>query len=185
MNSVDAAIGLFELGICLRAQQKLAEAEKMYVTSLSVFRTELSEDHAQTLTCCRHLAGLYVDTGKNQEAISLYSSIRVTYVRLFGTNHPETFFVTGQLASLLFIVGKLLEAENLLVPLLESMLEVENMSHDIATAYNTVACIYFKTKRKQEAAKLFAQSYAILKELLGSENSETVGVYANLKASIV
>ena len=70
----------------------------------------IGEDHLSRLAERSSLADTYVQTGRLDEAITLYEQILEDYARVLGENHPQTLSACNDLASCYQEAGRLDEA---------------------------------------------------------------------------
>jgi eukaryotic-like serine/threonine-protein kinase len=108
---LDTLGSINNLGILLRAQGKLAEAEGYFRQALETRRRLLGEEHPDTLGSINNLGGLLRDQGKLAEAEPFYRAALKGHRRTLGEEHADTLGSINNLGILLRAQGKLAEAE--------------------------------------------------------------------------
>ncbi|MCJ1309319.1 hypothetical protein MMC25_002978 [Agyrium rufum] len=128
------------------------------------------------------LVGLYLDAcGQNGEATLVFEQAHAEGERLLGPEHPLTLMITGSLASAYGTQGRLAEAENLGLHILETSRKSKGTEHvHTLMGMGVLAKIYQEQKRFAEAESFFLQITAISNELLGPEDGTTLNSMTTL-----
>ncbi len=96
-------------------QGRYAEAEPLYVCSLSIREQQLGTNHPDVATSLNDLADLYELQGHYAEAEPLYMRSLSIREQQLGTNHPDVATSLNNLAFLYQAQGRYEEAEPLYV----------------------------------------------------------------------
>ena len=104
---------LHSLGILFSDQNKLAEAEKMYIRALQGYEKALGPKHISTLQTVNNLGLLYADQGKLAEAEKMYIRALQGRKKALGPKHTSTLQTINNLGLLYANQGKLVEAEEM------------------------------------------------------------------------
>jgi tetratricopeptide (TPR) repeat protein/predicted Ser/Thr protein kinase len=99
----------------------LSEAERHYDRMLALRRSELGDEHADTLTAQNNLGQLLREQGKFAPAQQVLTGVLERRRRVLGDEHPDTLITTANVGLVLQEQGNYAEAE----PLLTRVLEVE------------------------------------------------------------
>lgn len=111
-----------------------------------------------------------------QEARSLLASAREAFTLSFGEDHRETQTVTNSLAAALRALGKLAEAEALLIPLLSTRRRTHGISHDdIVQTMSDLAYVWTCQARYENAIGLLREAVSV----------RPAAVHKTLKASTI
>ncbi|KAI0904413.1 hypothetical protein F4823DRAFT_214058 [Ustulina deusta] len=88
-----------ELGMNMWAQRKgLLEAESLVRGVLQARRRVLGEEHAYTLWSVNDLSKVYMELGRNNEAVAILEEILPTVARTLGDDHVGMFMTKGNLS---------------------------------------------------------------------------------------
>ncbi len=109
----DTLTSVSHMGILIKKQGRLAEAEPYYREALEGRRRVLGDEHRSTLFSVGLMGGLLARQGKLAEAEPYYREALDGYRRVLGEKDPRTFFQVGIIGELLARQGKLAEAEPL------------------------------------------------------------------------
>ncbi len=88
------------MGDLYRNQEKLGDAEDMYVHALAGYETALRPEHTSTLRTVLCLGNLYKHQGKLREAEDMYMRALAGYEKAFGSENGHTVAAQKNLANL-------------------------------------------------------------------------------------
>ena len=135
---------------------------------LELSRREYGERSPETGTALNMLAVLQADTGRYEQAESLYRQAVEIGRETLGEEHPDYAARLNNLATLLAETGRHEEAEPLYRRALETGRETLGERHpDYAIRVNNLANLLAKTGRHEEAERLYCQALEIVREALG------------------
>jgi tetratricopeptide (TPR) repeat protein len=163
------------------AQGKYAEAEPLFLLSLSIRESQLGENHPDVATSLNNLAVLYESQGKYEEAEPLFLRSLAIREKQLGENHPDVAQSLNNLALLYESQGKYEEAEPLFLRSLAIDEKVYGEDHpEIATDLNNLALLYGSQGKYAEAESLYLRSLAIGEKQLGENHPNVASSLNNL-----
>ena len=109
-------ITLSNLGVLLRLQNKLDEAEPYHVEALEKRRRVLGEDHPSTLISVSNMGDLRKAQGRLDEAEPYVTEALDKRRRILGPDHPQTLGSAAQMGELRTLQQRWAEAEAVLRP---------------------------------------------------------------------
>ena len=144
-------------------------------------RTELGEDHEETLTSMNNLAQAYESAGKRDQAVRLHEETLKLRKAKLGLDHPHTLVSMNNLALAYQFAGRLAEA----LPLFEQTLELRKsklgLDHSqTLTSMNNLGLAYKHAGRLAEALTLLEQTLELRKANLGPDHPLTLQSMNNL-----
>jgi serine/threonine protein kinase len=117
------------LGATYMSLGKYKEAEPHLKRALELRRSQLGEEHPDTLSSMAHLGWLYSVQGRYKEGELLLVKALETQRRVLGEEHPDTLWSMHNLGMLYTDQGRYKEAEPLLVKALEISRRVRGEEH--------------------------------------------------------
>ncbi|KAJ6522995.1 hypothetical protein B0H19DRAFT_1386507 [Mycena capillaripes] len=154
------------------ALRKAADEQKV---ALSDRRTDLGDDHPETLYAMEDLAWTYHQLGEYTLARDLRAVVLEKRKVVLGDEDSLTLHSMGALGTTLFALGQLKNAEGLEVMLLEKRSEVLGKDHaDTLQAMSNLADTYRNLGRLLEAEKLQTQVLEKQREILGDGHPDTL-----------
>ncbi|MAB79535.1 MAG: hypothetical protein CMJ89_09305 [Planctomycetes bacterium] len=114
------------LGLMLKFQGRLDEAEPYYRSSIEKARTFVGEEHPTYAGIAHNFAALLESRGKHLEALP-YSeqAVKVFENTLEGEDHPDLMIIRGKLAALYFRTGLYAKAEEVFEQNLPHQLRIQ------------------------------------------------------------
>lgn len=95
----DTLMARNELGMSMCTQKKeLLEAEKLVCDVLEARKKVLGEEHAYTLWSVNDLSKIYMELGRNADAVAILEEIIPTVTRTLGDDHVGMFMTKGNLS---------------------------------------------------------------------------------------
>jgi tetratricopeptide (TPR) repeat protein len=171
-----------DLGGLYYEQDRYAEAEPLYLCSLTIREKQLGANHPSIASSLSNLAGFYESIGRYVEAEPLYLRSLAIREKQLGANHSDTANSLNNLALLYNSSGRYAEAEPLYLRSLAIYKEQLGANHpDTATSLNNLAGLYESIGRDKEAEPLYLQALEILENTLGTDHSNTKTVCNNLQ----
>ena len=139
------------------------------------------EDHLSRLTERSNLADTYVQTGRLDEAITLYEQILEDYARVLGENHPQTLSACNDLATCYQEAGRLDEAITLFEQVITDSTRIFGDDHpNTLTLRNNLANCHLQAGRFVEAIQLYEQAATGRARVLGDNHSLTLSTRNSL-----
>ena len=144
------------LGLLLKEQGKLEEAEVLSRRALEGSERVLGVDHPDTLNSVNKLGSLLQDQGKLEEAEVLFRRALEGKERVLGVDHPHTLTSMYNLAGLLEQKGDLSSAESFARRSLEGYAS-RNMTTDVEDGVNQLTGILQAQNKTEEASAIEEQ----------------------------
>ena len=164
-------ISINNMGVLLRSQGKLAEAEHYYREALEVQRRVLGDDHPNTLTSIINMGLLLRSQGKLAEAEPYLREALEGHRRVLGDDHPDTLASINNMGSLLRSQGKLTEAEPYHGEALEGNRRVLGDDHSgTLISKSNLALLLVDLGNAVEAEELAGEAVVAARETLGAEH---------------
>ena len=139
------------------------------------------EDPLSRLAERSNLADTYVQTGRLDEAITLYEQILEDYARVLGENHPQTLSACNDLATCYQEAGRLDEAITLFEQVITDSIRIFGDDHpNTLTLRNNLANCHLQAGRFVEAIALYEQAAAGRARVLGDNHSLTLSTRNSL-----
>jgi eukaryotic-like serine/threonine-protein kinase len=158
-------------------------AEPHLATALALRRTELGEDHPDTLASSDRLALVLSKRGAYAEAEPLCARALETSRSVLGETHERTLSLADTLAILYEEQGRLGDAERLYASILASRRSVLGDRHpNTLAAMGNLAGVYRMQGRYDEAESLLVRVFRTRRSLLGKEHPSTLRSMNNLAA---
>ncbi|KAK6384171.1 hypothetical protein LTR81_027439 [Elasticomyces elasticus] len=107
------AESLHDIGNLFSKQDKMREAEEMYLRALRGFEEAWGPKHTSTLFTVNNLGNLYKNQGKMQEAEEMYLRALRGMEEAWGPKHTSTLDTVNNLGNLYSNQGKMQEAEEM------------------------------------------------------------------------
>ncbi|HEX3744931.1 MAG TPA: tetratricopeptide repeat protein [Bryobacteraceae bacterium] len=166
----------------LRAQGKLAEAERIYTAVLEVQLPTLTVRDPETLTTMGNLAVVYANQQKYSQAEALNLQVLATQRSLMGPEHLDTLRTMNNLGVNYTRQGKYDQAEDIYRRILEVRRRTQGPEHPttLFTMTNLGAVYVAKKSNPDEAERLFLDALQGQRKILGSENRDTMLTLNNL-----
>ena len=141
----------------------------------------IGEDHLSRLAERSSLADTYVQTGRLDEAITLYEQVLEDYARVLGENHPQTLSACNDLASCYQEAGRLDEAITLFERLITDSTRICGDDHpNTLTLHNNLANCHLQAGRFVEAIQLYEQAATGRARVLGDNHPLTLSTRNSL-----
>ncbi len=177
-NVITARANLAE---ALARQNRLDEAEPLYLQALEQQRRRHGDDDPSTVSIVAGLATLYTRQKQYDQAASFMIQTLEARRRLLGDEHPKTLGSLNNLALLYKAMGRLADAEQLLLQVRESKRRVLGEEHpQTLNTVNNLASLYSAQGRYDEAEQLFLQVIDARRRVLGKDHHQTVSALGNL-----
>jgi tetratricopeptide (TPR) repeat protein len=143
------------MGLLLRAQGKLAEAEPYYRDALEKYRRVLGEEHPDTLRSINNMGVLLESQGKLAEAEPYLRYALEKRRRTLGEEHLDTLLSINNMGGLLQSQGKFAEAEPYFRDALEKRRRVFGEEHpDTITSASLILGLHLAQSKDREALDL-------------------------------
>jgi serine/threonine protein kinase len=155
----DTLAAMINLAVLWDHSDRSAEAERLMVKILDASRRVLGEEHPTTLEAMSLLAAFYSDD-RTAMALPLFAKVVEVSRRVLGEENPGTLVDMNNLASTYRLLGKLPEAEHLLVKVVPGMRRVLGEEHrDTLITMRSLGKVYLAQGRLAEAEPLLLSSY--------------------------
>jgi tetratricopeptide (TPR) repeat protein len=180
-QALDLATCLNWIAELHNVQGRYAEAEPLYLRSLTIREQQLGIDHPDVATSLNNLAELCYWQGRYAEAEPLYTQSLMIREQQLGIDHPDVATSLNNLAALYNMQGCYAEAEPLLVRSLAILEQQLGIDHpDVATSLNNLARLYLPQGRYAEAESLYVRSRSIWEQQLGIDHPDVATSLNNL-----
>ena len=141
----------------------------------------LGDTHPHTLISRNNLASAYRDSGRLDEAISLYECTLADFERVLGCAHPRTLTCRNNLAYAYRVAGRLDEAISLQESTVADREQVLGQTHEeTLRSRDNLASAYQDAGRLEEAISLFERALADRELVLGETHPDTGSSRNNL-----
>jgi len=160
------------------------KAVAVFERARDLCRTELGEDHEDTLLSMNNVAEKYHAAGRLQEAVRLHERTLELMKAKLGPQHRLTLTSMCNLAVTYQSMGRRAEALPLFEQSLELMKATLGPEHsDTLTLMSNLAIAYQDARRLEEAVRLHEQSLELKKAKLGPDHPSTLASMHNLAAA--
>ncbi|KAL8680147.1 MAG: hypothetical protein Q9186_003614 [Xanthomendoza sp. 1 TL-2023] len=95
------------------------EAEELFAAALAIYETRLGLNHPETLRANMNLASLYLSQGHYEEACTSLHQVLEGRLKKLGVNSDYTLYAIERLLSALWLGGRIGEADDLAIRMLE------------------------------------------------------------------
>ena len=160
------------IGAFLYQQEKLKEAEEMYLRALTACEKEWGLEHYITGTV-NFLGVLYEDQNKLKEAEAMHKQALEYCMRMVGSDHEAKFFIYSRLGNLYRRQGKMKEADATLQGALkgrEKLLGSEHTSTLMTVKH--LGYLYEHQVKYNEAEEMYLRLLTGFKKISGSYLNE-------------
>ncbi|NTW54887.1 MAG: tetratricopeptide repeat protein [Chlorobaculum sp.] len=169
----DVVVSLNNLGVLLKTQGKLGDAELLYRRALQIKEKQLEADHPDVATSLNNLGELLRMQGKNEEAEPLYRRSLEIWEKQLGADHPSVAISLNNLGLLLQAQSKYVEAEPLFCRALEIFEKQLVPDHPyVATSLNNLASLLQSQGKYIEADPLYRRALEIREKQLGLDHPD-------------
>ncbi|MCJ1426026.1 hypothetical protein MMC29_003928, partial [Sticta canariensis] len=169
------------LGHLYSHQDKMKEAENLYLRALAGKEKAWGAEHTSTLETVNNLAILYSVQGKMNEAEKLYLRALAGFEKAWGAEHTSTLETVNNLANLYKRQGKMREAEKLYLRALAGFEKAWGAEHtSTLDTVNNLANLYKRQGKMREAEKLYLRALAGKEKAWGAEHTLTLSTVNNL-----
>lgn len=165
--------GLNDLGIVLRSQGRLAEAEPIFRDALAMRRRLFKGDHPDVSQNLHSLGRLLEGQGKWAEAEALYRDDLAMLKRLYRGDHAAVAQSLHTLGHLLYVQGKPTEAEAFAREALAIYRRLFKGDHpDVARSLNSLGILLQAQGRLAEAEALSREALAVRRRLFKRDHPD-------------
>jgi tetratricopeptide (TPR) repeat protein/tRNA A-37 threonylcarbamoyl transferase component Bud32 len=171
-----------ELAYILVCRGRLdAEVLEMAESASAGLSRALGPDHPETLQGRSHLALVYLQAGRNREAVALFQAVLKLYESKFGPDHPETLTCRHNLAASYHAAGLNAEAVPLQLATLKLMEAKLGPDHpNTLLDRNNLAVTYLVMGRPIQALPLLEANLKLAGTRLGPDHIHTLNFRNNL-----
>jgi len=177
----DTMTSVASMGLLLRAQGELAEAEPLYREALERRRAVLGDEDPETLSSLHNMGALLQAEGRLSEAEPFYREALEQRRRLLGEDDPDTLTSMSSMGYLLLAQGKSDEAEPYYRDVLAKRRRILGDDHPHTLfSINNMAALLQTRRRYAEAEKLYREALERRRRVLGEEHPDTLQSFNNL-----
>jgi tetratricopeptide (TPR) repeat protein len=170
-----------KLGRLFHNQDKLEEAEKMYVRAIQGFDKSLGPEHATAFELANMLGTLYKHSGRLEEAEKVYFDALERAEETYGPTGKTTLITAANLGSLYMLRGKLDEAEKMCLRSFEAQAgDSDTKDEAELIVINNLGLIYREQRKLKEAEDMFLRALQGMEEALGQHDMATLTAINNL-----
>ncbi|MCJ1429258.1 hypothetical protein MMC29_007171 [Sticta canariensis] len=171
------------LGNLYSAQNKMKEAEEMYLRALTGYEKAWGSEHTSTLNTVNNLGNLYSDQGKMKEAEEMYLRALTGYEKAWGAGaeHTSTLDTVNNLGILYKDQGKMKEAEEMYLRALTGKGKVWGAEHtSTLDTVNNLGSLYKDQGKMKEAEEMYLRALTGYEKAWGAEHTSTLKTVNNL-----
>ncbi|HET8845131.1 MAG TPA: FxSxx-COOH system tetratricopeptide repeat protein, partial [Ktedonobacteraceae bacterium] len=162
---------LDRLGLYLQERAQYVRSEDLLQQALQSYEQHLGPDDLQVATALLHLANLYHQNGKYNQAEPLYIRIKALRIERLGLKHTQTAQIINDLALLYLDQGKYQQAEPLFQQALAINRQVLSGEHaDLASILGNLALLSYKQKNYAQAEQLYQEAMEIDRQAWGEQH---------------
>jgi serine/threonine protein kinase/tetratricopeptide (TPR) repeat protein len=177
----DTLDSINNLGMLLRTQGRLDDAEKNWSDLVVTARRTLGADHPDTLLWASNLAHLVQDRGRFADAEQLYRDLLARWKITVGADDKRAIAALNALGVVLLQQEKFDQAEPVLVEVLERRRRVLGEDHpETLYAINDLGRLREDQGKLDEAERLFRDSLERHQRVLGEDHPATLIVTNNV-----
>lgn len=159
----------------------LEKADEHLTKALQEYRQALGDDHPFTVGALANLGMLRVKQGRPQEGLPILEDLMRRRDRLFAYNQSGALSVINNLAVTFYELKEYEKATSLLIPALETDLQVLGRSDPLRlTMAETLAHIEFDQNKLTEAAQRVEATLKIRRDTFPEGHEDTIGALALL-----
>lgn len=171
-------------GRVLEAEQKYAEAERLFREALEISEKAYGPEHRETATCLDNLATCLRKQGRYIDAVTFCSRSLSIREAVLGRKHAHTAASYCNLGFLYRTLGRYDEAHSLLTKSLTIREQALGTDHPyVAESLDRLAGLCRDLGRYEEAARLCERGLQIRRETLGDDHPLTAASLNNLALS--
>lgn len=153
------------LGLILREEGHLGDAEKLFLDALAFEQKKIHRDDPTIATDFSNLGAVLASEGRLDEAETRYREALALRRRLYGEEHPDVATALGNLSTVLFQEKKFAEAETFAREALALDRKFLGANHpDLALAKHNLAAILEAEGKKSGAGALDGEVLRISKK---------------------
>ena len=172
---------LYTVGESMADLGLLEAAEVPTEQAVNILRTELGDEHPNTLTSIISYAVLLQERGKLAEAEALCRETVSGCRRVLGDEHQRTLSAINKLSLVLGDQGKFAEAGALQRELLSVSRRVQGDEHPMTLNYiSNSAALLIDQEKYKEAESLLTESLSVRRRVQGDEHPHTLSAINNL-----
>ncbi|MGV0023929.1 tetratricopeptide repeat protein [Phormidesmis priestleyi] len=180
-QALDLATCLHWIAKLYYEQGRYAEAEPLYLRSLSIREQRLGQDHPDVATSLNRLAILYEWQGRYGEAEPLFVRSLSIREQQLGQDHLDIAESLNNLAVLYNSQERDGEAEPMYLQALEMRQRQLGQDHaGVALSLNNLAALYGSQGRYREAEPLYLRALEICQRQLGDDHPDVASTLSNL-----
>jgi tetratricopeptide (TPR) repeat protein len=169
------------LGALYRNMGKFADAELILAECYQHIKTQLGDDHPDTISSLCNLSSILESQGKYLQAEVLLGQGLASARRLLGDSDPITLTVTSSLADVLSEQQKYADAEPLYRSCLDASMTKLGPKHpDTLTSKNNLAYLFVSCGRYEDAEELLTVCLDERTKQLGADHPDTLSTIHNL-----
>lgn len=169
----------------LEKQEKYDEAVPLFRKALSVFQSNLGEDHRVTAAANNNLARNLNKQGAYVEAEVFYRKSLSIFLDVLGIEHARSATAYNNLALNLKAQGRYKEAETLHIEALDIWKNALDEEHRFtATGYDNLGSAINAQGRHSEAEPFYRDALRIRRIVLGEQHPETATSYNNVAINL-
>jgi tetratricopeptide (TPR) repeat protein len=169
------------VGNAYRELGLLDQAERHYGRMLALRRSELGEQHADTLMALNNLGQLWWQQSKYADAHAVLTKVLEFRRHALGAEHPDTLITMANVGLVLHEQGKYAEAEPLLTGVLEAERRLRGDNHpETLLSMLNVGKLYTDLGKLDQAETVLRNLVDIGSKTLGGEHHTVIAGMNNL-----
>ncbi|MCE7926633.1 MAG: CHAT domain-containing protein, partial [Haliscomenobacteraceae bacterium CHB4] len=163
----------FNFGNILKSKRDIAEAEKWYLLSISIFGKTLGKENIDYVKCLNNLGLLYREVGDYEKSEAMYIESMNIRERIVGKEHPDYATSVVSLANLYNVTGNYEKAEPLYLEAKSIRGNVLGKEHpDYAAVLNNLSVLYKAMGKYEKAEPIILEVISIREKILGKDHPD-------------
>jgi tetratricopeptide (TPR) repeat protein len=180
-DHTNTGVSFSNLGVVLRLQGKLAEAEEALGEALRIHLQVLGADHADTGASYANLGNVLWQQGKLAEAEEAHGEALRIHLQVLGADHADTGASYANLGIVLEKQGRLAEAEKAHRDALRVQLQALGADHsDTGKMYGNLGNVLTLQGKLAEAEEALREALRVQLQVLGVDHFSTGESFGNL-----
>lgn len=169
------------LGETLIALGEYDKAQSQLEMALTISKTNLGEEHLDTMICMHNLSEVFYYQGDLRRAENMTRRTLEIRKRVLGKEHYDTLSSMSNLGAFLNQQGEYQQAESIFRELKDLSLEAFGEDDTLTlTTLNNLAFSLEKQKKYEEAEELYRQALIVRQHVLGKDHPLTLLTMTNL-----
>jgi tetratricopeptide (TPR) repeat protein len=165
----------FKTGFSLRDQSRWADAAKVFESVITTYEEGLGREHDLIVSARGHLAGLYVELERYQEAGGLFTICENISITKLGPTHPVTLQYSNSLFQVLINLRRTADARDKGESLLRTLVETQsNDNYQTLGVLLRLGSVYVNLSDYKTALDYHERALEGMERTVGFNNIDTI-----------